>query len=898
MRSQRAFTALTRHGAQPFSTLRQKSGLHPGRLRAALLVLLQHGLAEATLRADPPNMRGEIRTEQLYEGSVARALGLLRGGRRVAAAGEAAGPAGALVAAGLLENGRMTAAQMEAAAMEHVTLARKQAAEAKDAWIARSEGNGEAGEGGEGGGQGGEGEGEGGSAPSPEAASSPALDAEGLPPLVEDGPWLADVGEDERQILRLTRREVKAAILDLVRLRLVERAPPATLPPREPAPPPAARRRKAPPKPGSEEEAALARSAARAAVRRAYYETRFAPPISADGGAASTASGPTRSGAPESSASAESGAVAGGGGARSSASAQGSRESTPASGARTPVARKRRTAGGTDSGESAVKRARSASGVPTPARAASPAAPAAGSPASPLIQSVARRRAEDEEPSRLPDISAADALWRINDAEFDRVHVADLAAAWAAARWGRDRGLALLALLEASAAARTSGACPAARFSSIETIFGAVGGGAWGADAPPSVGAPGRTDSAAVRSTELFDALDAAYPPVRYDQISHALTTVAPARIARVRRAAAAAAWGAAADGAQEAELEDPEGRLASWGDGALNGGGGGGDAAAPNALDGSADGGYANGALSAASAPSAGEAASADGYGGGGGAGGPLGSGEASGVGGGAVANGSPASVGDDAARGAHSTTTSNGSLGSAPQGAAGAASEDDEGVELLEGLEALCADRVRPAAARVLADGDDSDWTPSGAADRPARYAPLPASLLRAMREDLVAATVRDSHGQLVKRCWRALALAGPLEQRGVAELAVMDRGAARRALNVLLRAGYARVQEAPRGADRAPSRTFFLFRAPLGACFARRAQDGIQAVARVLMRAEAEQANAKELASTIESVKKGLAPLSAVDPDAYERSRKVDDALRVAAIRIDRENALFEL
>ncbi|KAK4702468.1 DNA-directed RNA polymerase III subunit RPC3, partial [Phenoliferia sp. Uapishka_3] len=87
---------------------------------------------------------------------------------------------------------------------------------------------------------------------------------------------------------------------------------------------------------------------------------------------------------------------------------------------------------------------------------------------------------------------------------------------------------------------------------------------------------------------------------------------------------------------------------------------------------------------------------------------------------------------------------------------------------------------------------------------------YGPLGAGMKRA----LVEALILDKEGVTAMRCWRILEAKGKLEEKHLARLAFLPVKDAREVLGRLSSTALIEQQEVPRSADRAPSRTFFLW------------------------------------------------------------------------------------
>ncbi|GAA5949208.1 hypothetical protein JCM3765_003331 [Sporobolomyces pararoseus] len=85
---------------------------------------------------------------------------------------------------------------------------------------------------------------------------------------------------------------------------------------------------------------------------------------------------------------------------------------------------------------------------------------------------------------------------------------------------------------------------------------------------------------------------------------------------------------------------------------------------------------------------------------------------------------------------------------------------------------------------------------------------------ALGRAMKRATVEAIIRDKLGDKELRCWRIMEAKGKLDEKHVARLAFLSVKEAREVLARLSNARLIEPQEVPRSADRAPSRTLYLW------------------------------------------------------------------------------------
>ena len=86
---------------------------------------------------------------------------------------------------------------------------------------------------------------------------------------------------------------------------------------------------------------------------------------------------------------------------------------------------------------------------------------------------------------------------------------------------------------------------------------------------------------------------------------------------------------------------------------------------------------------------------------------------------------------------------------------------------------------------------------------------------------------------------RVWSLLLESKQLEQKAVADTAMLPKEDSRRLLYAMLRAGLLRLQDVPRSTDHAPSRTFYTWRASPDAALAHLAADMLQGAGNLYMR-----------------------------------------------------------
>ncbi|PSC73409.1 DNA-directed RNA polymerase III subunit RPC3 [Micractinium conductrix] len=114
---------------------------------------------------------------------------------------------------------------------------------------------------------------------------------------------------------------------------------------------------------------------------------------------------------------------------------------------------------------------------------------------------------------------------------------------------------------------------------------------------------------------------------------------------------------------------------------------------------------------------------------------------------------------------------------------------------------------------------------------------------------------AVIRNKFGPHGVRIWRLLLINGQLEQKQVADLAMITKEEAREKLYAMLKSGYLGLQDVPRTADHAPSRTFYTWRANMDAGIARVASDLYRAAGNLHARLTHELTKQQELVDLLE-------------------------------------------
>ncbi|KAK9765015.1 RNA polymerase III subunit C82 [Basidiobolus ranarum] len=162
----------------------------------------------------------------------------------------------------------------------------------------------------------------------------------------------------------------------------------------------------------------------------------------------------------------------------------------------------------------------------------------------------------------------------------------------------------------------------------------------------------------------------------------------------------------------------------------------------------------------------------------------------------------------------------------------------------------------------------------------------------IAEALKIRLVESVVSEKFGSVSARLMRILMSKQKLDEKQVAKIAMVPGKDAREKLHQLATAGLLEVQEVPKSADRAPSRTFYLWHVPMKRCQEVILEDCYKALASIRQRRNEEiKMRSRLLEKTQrEDVKANQDLLNASDKAQLELLNKVLDWLEVAELRLD--------
>jgi len=160
-------------------------------------------------------------------------------------------------------------------------------------------------------------------------------------------------------------------------------------------------------------------------------------------------------------------------------------------------------------------------------------------------------------------------------------------------------------------------------------------------------------------------------------------------------------------------------------------------------------------------------------------------------------------------------------------------------------------------------------------------------------------VESVIRDRFGGPGLRVFRLLLLKGQLEQKQVADFSMLTPKDTRELLYRMLRAGFLSLQDIPRTADRAPSRTLYTWRANPAEAGAQLCGELYAGAGRVWSRIRHEMAREKELLDLIEESRvKGEMnfTLTPAQRTAAQRLKRSVDLLEASLLQLDEMIAIF--
>lgn len=165
-----------------------------------------------------------------------------------------------------------------------------------------------------------------------------------------------------------------------------------------------------------------------------------------------------------------------------------------------------------------------------------------------------------------------------------------------------------------------------------------------------------------------------------------------------------------------------------------------------------------------------------------------------------------------------------------------------------------------------------------------------------LGTVRQGHILAVVGHRFGETARRIWYMLKQENQLEQKVVAEKAMVPNADAREALYAMLKDGYLGLQDIPRNNDRAPSKTFYTWRASVATASSRLASELYRSAGNVLARLSEETRSNSHLLEMVDLVTQGRMDASQLDAREVARFKNIIRTLETTLMRLDLQMALF--
>ena len=167
-----------------------------------------------------------------------------------------------------------------------------------------------------------------------------------------------------------------------------------------------------------------------------------------------------------------------------------------------------------------------------------------------------------------------------------------------------------------------------------------------------------------------------------------------------------------------------------------------------------------------------------------------------------------------------------------------------------------------------------------------------------LEVARNSSLLAVIEKRFGSSAKRIWNMLYIGGQMEQKAIATESMLDNGESREVLYAMLRNGFVSLQDVPRNADRAPSRTFFTWRATLDMASTRISMILYRTANNLLSRMahELESKTNTELLRRVQLVNQGRMDASQLNASQLRKLKATVRITESALIGIDSQIAMF--
>lgn len=165
-----------------------------------------------------------------------------------------------------------------------------------------------------------------------------------------------------------------------------------------------------------------------------------------------------------------------------------------------------------------------------------------------------------------------------------------------------------------------------------------------------------------------------------------------------------------------------------------------------------------------------------------------------------------------------------------------------------------------------------------------------------LRIARHLSLLAIIEQRFGASARRVWNMLYLGGQMEQKAIATESMLHNGEAREVLYAMFRNGFVTLQDVPRNADRAPSRTFYTWRAPLDMATIRATIMLYRTANNLLSRMAHETSTHSELLRRVHLVNQGRMDASQLNSSQLHKLKATVRITESALIDIESQIAIF--
>lgn len=158
--------------------------------------------------------------------------------------------------------------------------------------------------------------------------------------------------------------------------------------------------------------------------------------------------------------------------------------------------------------------------------------------------------------------------------------------------------------------------------------------------------------------------------------------------------------------------------------------------------------------------------------------------------------------------------------------------------------------------------------------------------------MKKALLEGLVTDKHGVACCRIMRILQEKGRLDESQIQKISMLPANDVRLKLDILLLGGLVEIQEIPRSADRAPSRSFHLLYVPIEKCFSELLANVYKAIENLQQRKVEELLRRSRLIDKLsrEDVIANMELLGEIDKAELAKMEKVIERIEVSKGRLD--------